>query len=186
MERAKNGLIELFFMDAAHFVMGGFPARVWWFTRVFVKTSSGRKRFNVLGALNFVTHKIETICNDTYITSTQIVEMLGNLAKTYSKPIFVVLDNASYQSCELVRETADKLGITLIYLTTYSPNLNLIERVWKFVKSRVLHFAYFDTFVDFSCKIRTFVNEIHSNHKTDLDTLITPKFHIVDEIQKSG
>ena len=35
MERAKNGLIELFFMDAAHFVMGGFPARVWWFARVF-------------------------------------------------------------------------------------------------------------------------------------------------------
>jgi hypothetical protein len=94
IERAKNGLIELFFMDASHFVMGGFPARVWWFVRVFVKTPSGRKRFNVLGALNFVTHKIEAVFNDTYITSTQIIEMLGKLAKKHAKPIFIVLDNA--------------------------------------------------------------------------------------------
>ena len=173
-------------MDASHFVMGGFASRVWWFARVFVKTASGRKRFNVLGALNFVTHKIETICNDTYITSTQVVEMLEHLAKTCVKPIYAVLDNASYQKCALVHETAERLGIQLVFLTTYSPNLNLIERVWKLVKSRVLHFAYFDTFADFSNNIRVFVNDLHINYKTELDTLITPKFHIVDEIQKSG
>ena len=123
------------------------------------------------------------VCNDTYITSTQVVEMLENLAKKCVKPVFVVLDNAAYQNCALVRETAEKFGITLIYLTTYSPNLNLIERVWKLVKSRVLHFAYFDTFKDFSSKIRTFISELHINHKHELVTLITAKFHIVDEIQ---
>ena len=170
-------------MDAAHFVMGGFPARVWWFVRVFVKTPSGRKRFNVLGALNFVTHKIETVCNDSYITSTQIIEMLGKLANTYTKPIFLVLDNAAYQRCELVREAAEKLDIQLIFLPTYSPNLNLIERVWKLVKSRVLHFAYFDTFADFSDKIRNFVTALHINHKSELETLITPNFHIVDDLE---
>lgn len=186
IERAKNGIIELFFMDASHFVMGGFASRVWWYTRVFVKTSSGRKRFNVLAALNFVTHKMETICNDTYITSTQVVEMLEKLAKEYTKQIYIVLDNASYQTCDLVRETAERLGIQLIFLTTYSPNLNLIERVWKLVKSRVLYFAYFDTFADFSNKIRLFVNDLHINNKSDLDSLITPNFHIVDDIQISG
>jgi len=186
IERAKNGLIELFFMDASHFVMGGFASRVWWFARVFVKTASGRKRFNVLGALNFVTHKVEAIYNDTYITSAQIVEMLENLAKEYTKPIYAVLDNASYQTCTLVLETAERLGIQLIFLTTYSPNLNLIERVWKLVKSRVLHFAYFDTFADFSNKIRLFVTDLHITNKSDLDSLITPNFHIVDDIQMSG
>lgn len=186
IERAKSGLIELFFLDASHFVMGGFPARVWWFVRVFVKTSSGRKRFNVLGALNFITHKIETICNDTYITSAQIVEMLEKLSKNCTKPISVVLDNAAYQHCDLVREAADRLGIQLIYLTTYSPNLDLIERVWKLVKSRVLHFAYFDTFEDFSYKIKDFVNDLHILCKSDLDSLITSNFHIVDDFQIVG
>ena len=111
---------------------------------------------------------------------------INNLAKKYTNPIYAVLDNASYQSCALVRETAERLGIQLVFLTTYSPNLNLIERVWKLVKSRVLHFAYFDTFADFSTKIRVFVNDLHITNKTELETLITPKFHIVDDIQKSG
>jgi hypothetical protein len=49
--------IELFFMDASHFVMGGFLGRLWSLVRRYVKTSSGRKRFNVLGALHFVTKR---------------------------------------------------------------------------------------------------------------------------------
>ena len=76
IESAKNGLIELFFLDASHFVMGGFAGRVWSVVRRYVKTASGRKRYNVLGALNFISKKIETVTNDSYITSTQVIEML--------------------------------------------------------------------------------------------------------------
>ena len=61
IEKAKAGLLELFFMDASHFVMGGVPGRLWGKVRYWIKTGSGRKRFNVLGALNFVSKKIETI-----------------------------------------------------------------------------------------------------------------------------
>ena len=129
-------------MDASHFIMGGFPARVWSVIRKYAKTSSGRKRFNVLGALNFVTKKIETITNDSYITSVQVVEMLEKLAREYSKRITIILDNARYQHCDFVKENAARLGITLIFLPTYSPNLNLIERVWKLVKSKILAGAY--------------------------------------------
>ena len=180
IEQARKGSIELFFMDASHFVMGGFPARVWCAVRKWVKTSSGRKRFNVLGALNFITLKIETVCNDSYITSTQVVEMLEKLAKNCSKPIFVVLDNVAYQRCNFVKENAARLGITLIFLPTYSPNLNLIERVWKIVKAKVLAFAYYDTFDRFSSRIRDCVNGMHIKSMSDLATSITDNFHIVD------
>lgn len=169
-------------MDASHFVMGGFPARVWSLVRQYVKTSSGRQRFNVLGALNFVTKKIETICNDTYITSVQVVELLEKLARNYNKPITIILDNAAYQRCSFVKEAANRLNIQLIFLPTYSPNLNLIERVWKLVKSKVLAFAYYDTFNDFSSRIKTCVNGLHINSKCDLSTLITEQFHIVDVV----
>jgi len=181
IEKAKNADIELFFLDASHFVMGGFPSRVWSLVRRFVKTASGRKRYNVLGALNFVSKQVESVCNDTYITATQVVEMLEKLAVNYTKPIHIILDNASYQKCYLVQETASRLGITLHYLPTYSPNLNLIERVWKLVKSKVLNSAYFETFDVFSKNITNCVNSLHTDYHNDMISLVTEKFHIVDK-----
>jgi len=99
VERAQNMDIELFFMDASHFVMGSFAGRVWSRVRRFIRTSSGRKRYNVLGALNMVTKRVESVCNNTYITSVQVVEMLEKLAENYTKPIHILLDNAAYQRC---------------------------------------------------------------------------------------
>jgi transposase len=181
IERAKNNDIDLFFMDASHFVMGGFPGRLWSVVRRFVKTASGRKRYNVLGALNFVSKQVESVCNDSYITATQVVEILEKLADKYGKSIFVVLDNARYQKCEIVFNAAERLGIHLVYLPTYSPNLNLIERVWKLVKSKVLNSAYFETFADFSKNISKCVNTLHSDLRDEMLSIITENFQIVDE-----
>ena len=181
IEQAEKGSIELFFMDAAHFVWGAFPARVWSTVRRWVKTPSGRKRFNVLGALNYATKKIETVTNTTYITSTQVVEMLEMLAEKYQNPITIILDNAPYQISKLVRENAERLNITLAYMPTYSPNLNLIERVWKLVKSICLNGEYYEKFNEFTKVIDNCVSEIHVEHKSEMDTLITPNFQIIGE-----
>ena len=168
-------------MDASHFVMGGFPGRVWSLVRCWVKTASGRKRYNVLGALNFISKAMETVCNDTYITSTQVVELLEKLAATCSKPIHIILDNVPYQKCVFVKDAANRLGITLHYLPTYSPNLNLIERVWKFVKSKVLNAAYFETFDVFCKNVSGCIDTLHTVSIDDMTSLVTPNFHIVDE-----
>ena len=182
IKQAKNGLITLFFMDASHFVMGGFAGRVWSVVRRFVKTSSGRKRYNVLGALNFISKKMETVCNDTYITATQVVELLEKISANYTiNPIKIVLDNARYQRCKMVIERAADLGIELVFLPTYSPNLNLIERIWKLVKSKVLNSAYFDTFKVFSDNIKDCVDTLHLNSLGDMDKLITANFNIINE-----
>ena len=181
IKKAQNSDIALFFMDASHFVMGGFPGRVWSVVRRFVKTASGRKRHNVLGALNFASKRMESVCNDTYITATQVGELLEKLANNYSKPIHVILDNVAYQKCEFVKNAASRLKITLHYLPTYSPNLNLIERVWKFVKSKVLSSAYFETFDIFCKNIDDCVNGLHTNSLDDMLKLVTSKFHIVNE-----
>ena len=178
INQAKNGIIELFFFDASHFVMGGFAGRVWSVLRRWIKTSSGRQRYNVLGALNFITKKMETVCNDTYITSVQVVELLEKLGRSFALPIHVVLDNASYQRCKFVKENATRLGITLHYLPSYSPNLNLIERVWKLVKSKVLNSAYFDTFDMFSNKISSCVDGLHIRHAKEMASLVTSNFQL--------
>ena len=182
IEKAKAGLLELFFMDASHFVMGGLPGRLWGKVRYWIKTGSGRKRFNVLGALNFVSKKIETITNDSYITSTQVVQLLGDIAVKYAgKPIAIILDNARYQHCKFVEDSAIKLGIQLIFLPTYSPNLNLIERVWKFVKAQVLSAAYIETFDEYCKKISDFLETIEVNYAGRMASLVTEKFQLFDK-----
>ena len=170
-------------MDASHFVMGGFAGRVWSIVRKYVKTASGRQRYNVLGALNFVSKKIETITNDTFITSTQVMELLAKLANTYAKPIKIILDNAGYQRCKAVVAKATELGIELIFLPTYSPNLNLIERVWKIVKSKVLNSAYYETFDNFCANIFECVDSLHVKHFTEMASSVTQNFQIIDQSQ---
>ena len=149
MKKAEEGNIVLLFMDASHFVLGcdylGYIySRVRRFVRTFsgrrvrrfVKTFSGRKRYNVLGAIDYVTKRILTVTNDSYITATEVCSMLRKVASEYpGKTIHIILDNARYQKCAFVQTLAKELGIVLTYIPPYSPNLNLIERVWKFVKS---------------------------------------------------
>jgi hypothetical protein len=123
-------------MDAAHFVFAPFLGIVWCFERLFVKAPSGRQRLNVLAALNALTHEVWTVKNLTYITAETVCELLAQLANAHvGIPLTIILDNARYQRCTLVQMVADSLGIELLYLPNYSPNLNLIERFWKFVKN---------------------------------------------------
>lgn len=120
LEEAKNGQRVVFFVDAAHFVLAPFLGFLWSVTRLFIRAPSGRQRFNVLGALNAITHEIITITNDNYITSTEVCELLKKLADLYIDiPITLFLDNARYQRCKLVISTAESLNIdTVFYLLT--------------------------------------------------------------------
>jgi transposase len=182
IEKAKAGLLELFFMGASHFVMGGIPGRLWGKVRLWVRTSSGRKRYNVLGALNFASKKIETVMNDSYITSTQVVQLLEELAAKYiGKPIAIILDNARYQHCNFVISKAAELDIQLLFLPTYSPNLNLIERVWKFVKAQVLNAVYIETFEEYCSRIENFVKTIEIDCAGRMASLVTEKFQLFDK-----
>jgi hypothetical protein len=64
LAEAAEGKRVVLFVDAAHFVYGAFLGYLWSFARIFVKTPSGRKRFNVLGAVDAMSQKVTAICND--------------------------------------------------------------------------------------------------------------------------
>ena len=68
-------------------------------------------------------------------------------------PITIIMDNAKYQRCELVKNLAEKLKIELLFLPSYSPNLNIIERLWKWVKKDCLYCKYYEKFNDFKIAI---------------------------------
>jgi transposase len=183
LAEAQAGQRVVFFVDAAHFVLGAFIGFLWCFARVFVKTPSGRQRFNVLGALNAVTHQIFTVVNATYITAESVCQLLEILAaENLIVPITVVLDNARYQRCKRVQELAEELHIELLFLPAYSPNLNLIERVWKFVKKQCLYSKYYEDFASFKMAIYTCITQAHILHKKELDSLLTLRFQTFENV----
>ena len=181
LEEAKAGTRLLYFVDAAHFVLGAFLGYLWSLSRVFVRTPSGRQRFNVLGALNPITKELITFTNDTYITSIQVCELLKNIAKDAIIPITLVLDNAKYQRCHLVMNLAEQLGIELLFLPPYSPNLNLIERLWKFIKKNCLNSMYYSNFDSFRQAICTLMHTMNETHQDELDSLLTLNFQMFKE-----
>ncbi len=179
LDDAKAGGRHVFFVDAAHFVLGAWLGYLWCVTRVMLPTPSGRQRFNVLGALHTVTHEVVTVTNDTYINSESVVTLLKKLAERFTDlPITVVLDNARYQRNAYVMTEAERLGITLLWLPTYSPNLNLIERLWKFVKAECLHGRYYPKFGPFKQAIIDCLADTSGRHQTKLNTLLTLNFQV--------
>jgi len=185
LEKSAAGQCHLFFLDGAHFVLGAFVAIIWCFERVFIRSASGRFRINVLGVIHATTLEFIGLYNSTYINAEVVTQLLKRLAKRFKdKPIFIVLDNARYQHCRLVKDLAQDLGITLVFLPPYSPNLNLIERLWKFIKKQVCHGKYYETSDSFQNAIVECLNNLHKNPSNNkLRTLLKPHFQLFHHAQ---
>jgi transposase len=187
LEQAQAGTRAVFFLDAAHFVWAPFLGVLWCFERLFVKAPSGRQRLNVLSALNATTHELFTVQNLTYITAATVCELLQQLAGSHvGIPITVVLDNARYQRCALVQSRALSLGIELLYLPAYSPNLNLIERFWKFVKKQCLYSKYYADSESFQKAISDCMEQAPTQHKAEIDRLLTLRFQTFKSVPVLG
>jgi DDE superfamily endonuclease len=143
LAEARAGDGHVFFVDAAHFVMGSFLCCVWCLVRLAL-------------------HKIAA---------------LG-----LQGPITLVLDNARYQHCGLVMGLAKSLDIHLEFLPSYSPNLNLIERLWKFIKKQALYGRHYGTFQEFKAAIDGCLAKISTDHRDKLNTLMTHRFQTLDNV----
>ncbi len=183
LDAAQAGKGHVFFVDAAHFVMGTFLCCLWSFERIFVRAASGRQRFNVLGAWNAVTRELVTVTNTTVVNTETVCELLRKIAALgLAGPITLVLDNARYQHNAAVKALAESLGITLLFLPSYSPNLNLIERLWKFTKRRALYGRYHPTFREFQAAIQEVLDGIPTIHAKALAKLMTLNFQQFEDV----
>jgi transposase len=183
LDAAAAGTGHVFFVDAAHFVFGTFVCYLWSFTRIFIRAASGRQRFNVLGAWNAMTRQLITVTNTTVVNTATMCDLLRKIAALgLSGPITLVLDNARYQHNAVVQALAKELEITLLFLPSYSPNLNLIERLWKFIKRRGLYGRYHPTFAEFQAAIQEILDGIPTTHAAALETLMTLNFQLFEDV----
>ena len=145
-----------------------------------VKTNSGwRKRVNLCGAINI--DNLDTVIRtDKSINHLTVCKLLVAIRKKNppGEKIFLVLDGAGYNRADSVKKTAKELNMELVYLPPYSPNLNPIERLWKFMKKKVTANNYFEEFDDFKLALVNFFRGIRK-HRVELETLITDNFPIL-------
>jgi transposase len=182
LKEAKRCQRTVLFVDAAHFVFGPFLGYLWCLVRLFIPGPSGRKRYNVLAAPDAITHRVIRISNHAYINAESVCTLLRQIAAAgLCRPITLVLDNARYQRCAVVQALARSLKIELLFLPSYSPNLNLIERVWKFVKKECLGARVLSGYAEFTTAIDDCLNRLPTTYNDQMNTLLTLEFQTFDD-----
>jgi transposase len=145
-----------------------------------ISSASGRKRITILGAINAITHKPTTLITEDNCDQEMVKQHLAEIRKDYQSKgkIYAFLDNARYNHSKTVGKEAKRLNVKLIFLPPYSPNLNLIERLWKFLKKKIRKNVYYNTFEKFKKAISEFFKNI-KQYESELKTLLTLKFEII-------
>ena len=180
-ERAKSQGGLIYFMDASHPTFNT-NLNYGWIKKgsnFEIKTNSGRSRLNINGAIEINSKDVITRSYKT-INQHSVCDFLKALRKKNpgKTKIVVVLDNANYYRAVSVRKLAKKLGIRLMYLPPYAPNLNSVERLWKFMKSKAMPNQYCESFSIWKTEMMSFFRGIRK-YREDLESLITDNFQIV-------
>ena len=173
----------LYFVDGMHPAYTGHPAYGWIRRGVDreLKSNHGRVNVNINGALSWPDRSVVHLEAEK-ITSAAMIDLFDRLADRHlsATAISVVLDNASYNHSAAIKAYLSQPGcrIRLVYLPAYSPNLNLIERLWWLLKKTKLWNEYYPTFAQFKAAIESFFHNIDSIHDK-LVSLITDNFRYI-------
>jgi transposase len=172
---------KIYFSDAVHPTHNMMPAYAWIKKgeERSVKSNTGRKRINLLG---FYSPNDQEVVIDSFetINAKAVIQMFKKLESKHPelKKIIIFMDNARYNYCHLVWDYLKTSRIQIIYLPAYSPNLNLIERLWKLLKKRVMYNKYYERFEDFHNALLNFFKKRSKNFKNELRTLLAENFHL--------
>ena len=172
--------VEVLFLDAVHPEHNAMAAYGWLKRgeRREIRTNSGRQRLNLHGAINAETLEVSVIESET-IDDDSTIQILSLLENKYAiaATIFVILDNARYHYSRKVQRFLIGSKIKLVFLPSYSPNLNLIERLWKFFKKKVLYNTYYAGIDEFRQACIKFFKNIEQ-YNNDLVSLMSSEFEL--------
>ena len=144
-----------------------------------IKSNPGRKRINILGALDIKNFSVITTLTEETCNKERIVEFLAKLRGIYGeKHIVIVLDNAMYNHAYYTKAFAEWYDIDLFFLPPYAPNLNLIERLWKFSKKKLVYNKYYEKFNHFVEEVEKYFDNLRE-YRGELENLLTKKFQII-------
>jgi transposase len=168
------------FLDAVHPQHNTRPTKAWIKKgkKEFIPSNTGRKRLNINGFYNPLEQE-GVFREEQTINAQATVELLKDIEKCYetASTICIICDNAPYYYNEAVLTYLQESRIELVFLPTYSPNLNLIERLWKFLRAKVINTKYYEKFADFKEAVMGFLENI-ADYKEELKRFIGLKLHL--------
>ena len=180
LKEQMNSNDELLFMDGVHPQHNPISSYAWIEKgkEKEVPTNTGRKRINSNGAIN-ITNYDAIAREDARINAQSTIALLKQIEAAYpdASNIYIIADNARYYRAQIVSKFLETSHIQFKFLPSYSPNLNLIERLWKFLKKKVINSCYYESYDIFRKTVMNFFENIKDYHN-ELATLLTEKFHI--------
>jgi len=170
---------QIYFLDGVHPQHNSKPGYGWIKRKQtkYLPSNNGRARININGALNIATKEV-TVVEGERINAQNTIELLQKLkAKQNRGKIHIILDNARYYHCKLVKRFAEEnKRIKLHFLPPYSPNLNIIERLWLILKKKIVYNKFYLKFDDFKTAVRNFFTQQDWMDQK----LLADKFHIIN------
>lgn len=174
---------KVYFMDGVHPTHNVMPAYGWIKKgkNKEVKSNTGRQRINLNGVYCPLDNEI-IIRDDESINSQSTIKLLQEIEEKHPElnKIYIIRDNARYYTAQIVKDFLKNSKIEFIALPSYSPNLNLIERLWKYFKKKILYNKYYDSFIRFKDAVFDFFDNCNIRFKNELESLMTEKFHIIE------
>jgi transposase len=176
------GIIQLF-VDGAHLIHQVIPSYYWGIKgspKTF-QSNSSRNRLNILGAYDVQASRLTHLTSEKSCNAERVIEFLELIERTYKDKhsVIIYLDNAPYFHAAVVKEwLSQHQSIILSPLPSYSPNLNLIERLWRFVKEKLVRNRYYQQYKSFRAKTFQLLNHVN-DFEPELKTLITENFEII-------
>lgn len=188
-EEVKSGLTEkdqIYFLDSTHPTHNTKPSYGWILkgkeNDTFIKTNSGRDRINLHGALHLKNHTA-IVMEEKTIDHTSTLRLLKRLQTKHPHgKMYLILDNASYyHAWQVIAWVKKHRRFKLMFLPSYSPNLNLIERLWRFFHQKITWNRYFETFEEFKKTSLKFFRNLKYYDK-ELSTLLSDNFRLVPNL----
>lgn len=173
---------QIYFGDASHPEHNTKPSYGWILkgknNDKFIKTNTGRERLNLNGVLSLESHTA-LVLEEKTINSESTIRLLEKLETAQPKgKVYLILDNARYHHSKLVQAWIKRhRRFKLIFLPPYSPNLNLIERLWRFFHQKITWNHYYSTFAEFKKEALKFFRNLQK-YQTELNSLLADNFQL--------
>ena len=171
----------ILFTDACHPQHNTEPTRVWVKKgkEKIIKSNTGRNRININGMYNPLNQDFIYTTPDT-VNAEKMIELFKKTEKQYPDKdvIHVIADNARYIKNKDINNYLNDSKINLIFLPPYSPNLSLIERVWRFLRKKIIKTIYYESFSIFRTEILSFLDNINQCRQ-ELSKFIGTKLHLL-------
>jgi transposase len=183
LKNTKGAKDPIYFMDGAHPQHNSVTAYGWIKKGKVkeLKSNTGRKRLNINGAIN-IEEMSPVVGYSDSINAQSTISLLKKIELRHpdAESIYTICDNARYYRSRKVKEFVETSKIKLVFLPSYSPNLNLIERLWKYFRKIVLYNKYYETFEEFKRACKSFFRQ-SEKYKEGISSLLTENFQIIGE-----